>query len=150
MSRNRRGGGVAFYVREGISNNRIKEVTSDEMQILTILCENSVEKTFVTIVYKLRQMNKCDFFDQLQAYLLEFKCNLVICTLYKEPLYLENSLLLFGLILLKNESTRKTKSSQPTINIFFYRFLFDSHGPSKLYIGSRGGKNWRQNFAWKT
>ena len=44
VNMNRRGGAVAFYVGEGISYNKIKELISEEMQILTFLCENVGEK----------------------------------------------------------------------------------------------------------
>ena len=66
MNRNRRDGGVAFYVSEGISYNKVKKLLSNEMQIVTILCENGGEKNIITVFYKVPQMNNCKFLDHLQ------------------------------------------------------------------------------------
>ena len=72
VNRNRRGGGVAFYVGEGISDNKIRELISEEMQTLTFLCENVGEKN-INVVYIVPQMNNCKFLDELQADLFELK-----------------------------------------------------------------------------
>ena len=57
VNENRRGVGVAFYESEGISFKKVKGLTSDKVQILTILCENSREKKFPFVVYKVPQIS---------------------------------------------------------------------------------------------
>ena len=57
VNENKRGAGVAFDVSEGISFNKVKGLTSDKMQIFTILCENSIEKKFPFVVYKVLQIS---------------------------------------------------------------------------------------------
>ena len=69
----RRNGGVAFYVSQGISLDKSRKMTSHEMHIVTILCENSSKKSFLTVVNKLPQVYNCKCLDQLQDYLFGFK-----------------------------------------------------------------------------
>ena len=73
MNRKKCGGGVAFYVSEDISYKKIKELTSDELQTSTNLCENRGEKNIPTVVYKVHQKKNCQSFDQSQANLFKLK-----------------------------------------------------------------------------
>ena len=79
-------------------------------------------------------MNNCRFLDQLQAYLFGLKMqrgdmhtvcgdmNVDVSKSISDSLNLENSLLLFGLKVMKIGSTRKTKNSQSSIEEIWNNF----------------------------
>ena len=67
-SRKKRGGGVAFYVKEGISWKKHHEIITENTQMLTISVQANL---LVTVVYKSPQSPFESFLNQLTEYLLD-------------------------------------------------------------------------------
>ena len=114
MNENKRGVGVAFYVSEGISFNKVKGLTSDKMRILIIWCENSIEKKFPFVVSNIQLKVSWSI---TSVSVPSWKYSLEICTLYVETWKL---MCLSRQV--KIESTRITKSSQSTKDFLFTNF----------------------------